>query len=527
MEVRHRTVLIAAAPLLLAAPAQPQRPAADVDAAIRESLPDAFVLYRELLRLPNDAHQPDDIERLVVWLETALGRRGFETERLPTAGSPLLLAERTHAGADHTVLVYLQSDGQPVDPSAWAQPSPYDPVVKRRGEGDWEPVAWEQVMQAAASPGSGPLGTALDAEWRVFARSASDSKGPVAQFLSALDVLERTNVTPPFDLRVIIDTEEELGSPNLPDAVERFRDRLAADALVIFDGPPHASGRPTLKFGARGIATVTLTTYGPRVPQHSGHYGNYAPNAAQRLAAVIASLEDDAGRVTIPGWYDGISLDDATRATLAAVPDDEPAIRRALGIAMTDSVAPTLQEALQYPSLNVRGLRSAWVGDEARTIIPATAVAELDIRLVKESDPRLLLELLRDHVHGLGYHVISGRDPTEEERLRHARLIRFDADISYAAFRTPLDAEMGRWLSGALTRLYGVAPIRIRTSGGSIPISPFVETLGVPAVTVPTVNPDNNQHSPNENLRIADFVEGIRIITAVLSEPVTGLESEP
>lgn len=519
----HRVLWIIAAALPLALHAQQP---ADFDAAIRESLPDALGLYRDLLRLPNDAHHPEDIERLVVWLEDAFSRRGFHTERLPTAGSPLLLAEHTRAGAERTVLVYLQSDGQPVDPAAWDQPNPYEPVVKRRGEADWEPVAWDDLLGAAASAGPGPLGTALDPEWRVFARSASDSKGPVAQFLVALDVLERTGMAPPFNVKVIVDTEEELGSPHLPETVEQFRDRLAADALVIFDGPPHASGRPTLKFGARGIATVTLTTYGPRVPQHSGHYGNYAPNPAQRLAAILASLEDDAGRVMIPGWYDGVVIDDATRAALAAVPDDETAIRRALGIAMTDSVAPTLQEALQYPSLNVRGLRSAWVGDEVRTIIPATAVAELDVRLVAESDPRRLLDLLREHVRTLGYHIVSGRDPTEEERLQHPRLLRFDADVSYAAFRTPLDGETGRWLSRALNKLYGEPPIHIRTSGGSIPISPFVETLGVPAVTVPTVNPDNNQHSPNENLRIVDFVEGIRIITAVLTEPVLEADTE-
>ena len=123
-----------------------------------------------------------------------------------------------------------------------------------------------------------------DPDWRIFARSASDSKGPIAQFLAALDAPAAAGRQTDFDMKVIVDTEEEMGSPNLPAAVETHRDLLAADMLVIFDGPPHVSGRPTLDFGARGIATVSLTVYGPRLPQHSGHYGNYLPNPAVRLA---------------------------------------------------------------------------------------------------------------------------------------------------------------------------------------------------------------------------------------------------
>ena len=471
--------------------------------------PAAFALYRELLSLPNDAHDPQDIAKLLEWLESAFVARGFQTTRLPTEGSDLLLAEQSFSGADRTVLVYLQADGQPVDPSKWNQPSPYEPVLKEQGaDGEWEIIPWERLEGER------------EGSWRVFARSASDSKGPIAQFLAALDAMRRAGAQPDFDLKVIVDAEEEQGSPHLPAAVERFHERLAADMLVIFDGPPHVSGEPTLKFGARGIATVTLTTFGPRVPQHSGHYGNYAPNPALGLAEILATFKDEAGRVTIPGWYEGITLDPETKETLARVPDDEGEIQRKLGIATRDSIGDNLQEAVQYPSLNIRGMESGWVGDEVRTIVPATAVAEIDIRLVKESDPERLLRLLHEHLQGLGYHLIEEREPTEAERMRYPKLARFDSDVSYAAFRTDFDSEPGRWLSRALEHLHGAEPIKIRTSGGSIPISPFVETLGVPAVSVPTVNPDNNQHSPNENLRVGSFMDGIRTMLAVLTEPL-------
>lgn len=492
----------------LLAPVQAQQlSVATLDSLTERHARPALELFREYLRLPNDAHHPEDIRRLVDWLRAAFEQRGFTVTELPTPGSPQILAERPRRGARRTVLVYLQADGQPVDPTRWEQESPYEPVLKERHpDGSWRAIPWSRL--------DGPR----DPDWRIFARSASDSKGPNVQFLAALDAMRAAGVEPGVNLKVIVDTEEEMGSPHLGDVVRRHRDRLAADMMVIFDGPPHISGRPTLTFGARGIATFTLTTYGPRAPVHSGHYGNYAPNPAERLAALLASMQDEHGRVTIPGFYDGIVIDDTTRRVLRSVPDDEAAIQRALGIAGVDSVAPTLQEALQYPSLNVRGLQSAWVGAQSRTIIPATATAEVDVRLVLETDAERLLGLVRDHIERQGYYVIA-RPPTDVERLAHGRIASFTYAVAYPAYRTPFDSEPGRWLSGALRRLYGAEPIKIRTSGGSIPISLFVNTLGVPAVSVPTVNPDNNQHSPNENIRVGNFVEGVRVMLAVLTQP--------
>ena len=513
--MRNRTaqgwrVVLACGALLAASPglrAQGPPGPAEIAQAVDAQFPASFETYRQLLSLPNDALSPDEVFVLMEWLEEAFGDRGFSTRRLPTGGIPVILAERDSPRSDRTVLIYLQADGQPVDPAAWDQADPYTPVLKeRRGDG-WAEIPWSR-LQGEWNP-----------DWRIFARSAADSKGPIAQFLTALDAAEALGVEPDFDMKVIIDTEEELGSPNLPAAVEQYREELAAEMLVIFDGPPHISNEPTLKFGARGIATVTLTTHGPREPVHSGHYGNYAPNPAIRLAEILASLKDDHGRVEIPGWYDGITLDEETRRTLAAVPDDEEEIREWLGIAGRDSIGANLQEAVQYPSLNVRGMRSGWVGAQARTIIPSTATAEIDIRLVRESDPERLLGLLREHIRGLGYRLLDG-PPTEEERMTHPRLATFTSTVSYAAFRTDFDSTPGVWLSAAHRRLFGQEPIKIRTSGGSIPISPFVETLGIPAVSVPTVNGDNNQHSPNENLRVGNYVGGVRILLAVISQPL-------
>ena len=148
----------------------------------------------------------------------------------------------------------------------------------------------------------------------------------------------------------------------------------------------HRLNKPTLTLGARGIFTVELTTFGPIVPQHSGHFGNYVPNPAFKLAKLLASMKDDEGRVLIPGYYDGITLDEKTKATLKATPHNEAQLQELIQVGHFDRVGPNYQEAIQYPSLNVRGMQSGWINEKVRTIIPAWAKAEIDVRIVKESD---------------------------------------------------------------------------------------------------------------------------------------------
>ena len=468
---------------------------------------EAIDLYREFLAIPNDANYPEQIPPLNAWVRAAFEQRGFETRLLPTAGSPSVFAQKLSPGASRTVLVYLQADGQPVDPSAWTQPDPYTAVLKEQDEsGNWRIIDWAQAEES------------LDPDWRIFARSAADSKGPMAQFLVALELLTSVRPDLGYNLKVLIDTEEELGSPHLADAVRAHSDLLASDMLLIFDGPPHVSNRPTVSLGARGIATLTLTAWGPRVAQHSGHYGNFVPNPAMDLAHILSSMKSRDGVVTIEGFYDGVDIDERTRGALASVPDDEDAILASMGLRRSDAVADTLQEAIQYPSLNIRGLSAAWTGKQSRTIIPPSAVAEIDIRLVKESDAERLIDLVRRHIEGQGVTVLD-HEPSDEERLAHARIVTMTYHVAYGAFRTDPDAPPARMARAGMRHLYGEEPILIRTMGGSIPIAPIIDALGVPAATVPTVNMDNNQHSPNENLRLGNFLEGIAILMSVLQQP--------
>lgn len=468
---------------------------------------DGIEELKEMLSFSNIGTNPDDVKKNVEWMSEAFSKRNFDIEILETDGPPLLLATREADEGLPVVLFYMHADGQPADASKWHQSDPFDPVLKQINEnGNWESIGWDYLEGD------------IDPDWRIFARSASDDKGPIAMLLKALDIMDWESISQPYHIKVILDFEEEIGSPNLPSAVQRYRNELAADHMVILDGPRHPSNLPTLSFGARGIQTMTLTVHGPRAPQHSGHYGNYVPNPAFRLASLLATMKDDAGRVTIDGFYDGIELDNETLAILRAVPDDEVQIKQQLGIAGQDSVAAFLQASRQFPSLNIRGMASGWVGDEVRTIVPSNAVAEIDIRLVRESDPDLLIDLVREHISGQGYHIID-REPTDLERQTYDKIITVTHDFSYEAYRTDIESQTGNWLSSALKRAFVNDPVLIRTSGGSVPISPFVATLGVPAVGVPTVNNDNNQHSPNENLRLGNFKDGIQTVLSILTEP--------
>ena len=251
-------------------------------------------------------------------------------------------------------------------------------------------------------------------------------------------------------------------------------------------------------------------------PQHSGHYGNYLPNPALDLAKILASMKDDEGRVVLPDFYKGITIDAAAKKVLNGVPEEEKAIKARTQTLRNDQVGATYQESLQYPSLNIRGMQSGWVGDKARTIIPSTATAEMDIRLVLESKPEELIQAVKNHIEKMGYTVLD-HIPSSSERMTYSRLVTLNSKIAYPAFRTNTESKEGLWIAEVLTKYYEKEPVIIRTSGGSVPISPFVSQLGIPAIGLPTVNLDNNQHSPNENLSLPNYLNGIETFLVVLT----------
>jgi acetylornithine deacetylase/succinyl-diaminopimelate desuccinylase-like protein len=456
----------------------------------------------ELLAIPNVAADRANVRRNADHLRGIFEKRGFRMELLETNGNPLVYGELRVPGATRTLLVYSHYDGQPVDPKGWRQADPFVPVLRAGKDGPEIPAT--RAL------------TRYEPEMRIYARSASDDKSPIVMVLAAIDALKAAGASPSSNIRVVLDGEEEAGSPSLVPAIARYRDKFTADLMVILDGPQHPSGRPTIAYGARGIAQVDITVFGPRAGVHSGNYGNWIPNPAQRLASLLASMKDDDGRILVEGWNDGIEeLTAEEQAMIAAVPEGAREMLLAFGVAAPEKAYPKLQDALQYPTLNVRGMASSFVGPGARTIIPDSATASIDIRLVKETPADAMLAKLRAHVMKQGYHVVDDL-PDDATRAAHAKIARLTSSGEGTnAFRTSPANPQARALALAIKAL-GVEPVHLRTLGGTVPIAPFIQQLGFPAVLVPTVNFDNNQHEENENLRLGNLFEGILTVAAIL-----------
>ena len=467
---------------------------------------DEFV---EFLSYPNDSSFSEDIYNLIEWTKNKFKSLDFLMTELETSSIPLLLAEKKIHDDLKTILIYLHLDGQPVDISRWNQEDAFKPVFKKNENGIFIEDDWNKI----ASYNYSELD---DKDIRIFARSSSDAKGPVMMLIQALKFMKLKNIDQEFNIKLIMDFEEEIGSPSLPSAVEVHKEKLESDALLIFDGPQHASGLPTLNFGNRGISSITLKTYGPIVPQHSGHFGNYAPNPVFRMSNILSSMKDENGIVKIKGYYDGINITDEVKEYLDAVPDNEDEMKDKMEFKTPESVGNSYQEAIQYPSLNVRGIRSGWVGSEVRTIVPSECIAEIDVRLVIETDGYKLHDLIKKHIESLGY-IVTDKEPSKEMRLKYDKIVRFNSRVSYPAFRTDINSDLGIWLKDVMVKTFGKEPVLKRTSGGSVPISPFVNTLNIPAVGVPTVNKDNNQHSPNENIKVTNYIKGIETFIGILS----------
>lgn len=459
---------------------------------------------REFVAIPNDALDHADINRNLTWLTEKFNVRGFNSSILPTEGESLFFAALPMEDGKPTILFYMHLDGQSVDPSKWDQPNPYKSVLKSKDGDGWKNESFES------------LNNDVNYNWRLFGRSTSDDKGPIIMFLNAIDLLKKDGVEIPFNVKVILDSEEEKSSKPLPKAVKEYRELLEADFLVINDGPVHVSGKPTVVYGCRGITSLSLTTHGPIKPQHSGHYGNYAPNPGFQLAQVLAGMKDKDGNVLIDGYYEGISMDETTMNILKSVPDDVETINGNLAIKTADKVGSFYQEALQYPSLNIRGMGSGWIGEKARTIVPAHATAELDLRLVPETDGTRLKNLVKKYIEKEGFFIVDSI-PSKELRMKHDKIMTVKEGSVTDAFRTDLDNSYGNFLVHTLKEKFGEDVVQIRIMGGTVPIAPFINELKIPAFIVPMVNPDNNQHSPNENLKIGQIAYGIRAFYGILS----------
>ena len=475
------------------------------DEKIDIKLSEVLFSHREFVSIPNLPSNVQNMYKNIDWVKNKYQKVGFQLKKLPTTTLPVLFAERIIDAALPTVLFYFHIDGQAVNSKMWDQKDPFIPVLKeQKSDGLWKEISWSRLKGE------------INDDWRIYGRAAADDKAPIVMFLSALELLQKQHQNPKFNIKIIFDLEEEYSSKGFLSSLKEYKETYQSDYMIIMDGPAHNSNQPTLTFGCRGIATCSITTYGSKLPQHSGHYGNYVSNPVFTLSRLLSSMKSDDGRVLIKDYYKGITITEKMTDILDLVPDKTEVINSALFIHKAESVGNNYQEALQYPTLNIRQIGTSWKGEGLKTIIPEYAIADIDVRLVLETDGKVQLEKIKKHIKNQGFLVLDSI-PTDKERLENSKIATFKSNSGVNAFRTPLNALFGQKLRNSLTASFGKKPVSIRTMGGTVPIIPAITALDIPAIIVPMVNMDNNQHNPNENIRIGNIRQGIKICLSILN----------
>jgi acetylornithine deacetylase/succinyl-diaminopimelate desuccinylase-like protein len=460
--------------------------------------------YFQLLSIPNVATDQVNIRRNADLIVAMLKKRDVAARLVELTGAnPVVFGEIRTPGATRTIVLYAHYDGQPLDPKEWATP-PFQPVLRDK--------SLEKDGQMIPLPASH-----FDPEWRIYARSTGDDKAPVITMVTALDAIRAAGLKLKSNIKFVFEGEEEAGSINLGRILEANKALFSGDVWLICDGPVHQTRKQLIAFGARGITVVEVTVYGPRRELHSGHYGNWAPNPAMMLAKLLSSMKDDSGKVLVEHFYDGIAPLSATeKRAIAEAPDFDEELKKELWLGSTEGSPKKLIELLQQPSLNIRGMASARVGAQASNVIPATATASIDMRLVKGMDHKETVARFTEHFRKLGFFVVDS-EPSAQVRMSHERVVKIvSKEGGYNAVRTSMDLPISKEVIRAVESARGPS-VKVPTMGGSVPLDMIEHALGTHTITVPIANHDNNQHSFNENIRIQNLWDGIELMAALLT----------
>lgn len=433
---------------------------------------------KEWLRIPSIstlAEHRADVAEAAAWVAAKLERIGIENvEIIEAEGHPTVYADWLHAGPDApTLLIYGHYDVQPVDPlEAWSSP-PFEPTI--RGDS-------------------------------LFARGASDDKGQTFIHLAAVEALLRLEGALPVNVKFLIEGEEEIGSKGLTRLVYEQKERLAADACLISDSPMLAPDKPLIVYGLRGGWMGEIRVQGPTRDLHSGMFGGAILNPNQALCEMLAALHDERGRITVPGFYDGVEPPEAIeREHLARIPYGETEL-------LAESGAPAAWGEPDYsvterigvrPTLEINGISGGFTGDGFKTVIPSKAIAKVSCRLVPGQDPLRIGKLLADYLDELAHPGIT----VEVHPHQHA-----------PAVLVPLDGPEIEAAARAVEKVFGRRPYFSR-EGGSIPVAAALQdSLGIPIIMVGFGLPDDNLHAPNEKIHLPNFFKGIRTSIALMEE---------
>ncbi len=429
----------------------------------------------DFLRIPSVStaqDRKDDVRRAAGWVLAQLTGMGFEAQIRETPGHPLVFARRCPRPDGPTVLIYGHFDVQPTDPDrAWITP-PFEPQVR---------------------------------DGFVYARGACDDKGQLLTHLKALEAILAADGELPVNVKVLMEGEEEIGSPSLGPYVARHREELRADGVLISDGFQFARGIPAITCGLRGMAYLQVEVEGPRFDLHSGSFGGLVANPALVLAKMIARLTNADGTVAIPGFYDQVLPPGGTlRDALARLPFGEDALRSYTGVSTLagESAYSLLERKMLRPTLDVNGIWGGFSGEGMKTIIPSRAGAKVSMRLVPDQNPDAISRLFTEYMSSLAPPGVR-------------------VNVTYLHGTPPVvidtDHPWVRAAASAIEEGFGKAPVYIG-EGGSIPVvTLFKRELGIDAILLlGWASPDDGAHSPNERMSIEDFQRGIMTSAALL-----------
>ncbi len=424
----------------------------------------------ELLRIPSvstDSSHKEDVHKAAKFLSDHLKEIGLkDVEICETKGNPIVLAKNLEAGPDKpTVLIYGHYDVQPPDPlDLWTSP-PFEPVVK---------------------------------DGKVYARGASDDKGQAFLHVKAIEAWLKTGGDLPVNVKLLLEGEEEIGSPNLVPFLKERKEELACDMVLVSDTAMFAKDTPSITYGLRGLAYMELEVFGPDRDLHSGVYGGAVVNPLNALCRMVAKMQDENGKIQIPGFFDDVKdLTPEEREGYKKLPFDEDGWKKSIGIEEADGEAgySTLERKTGRPTLDMNGMWGGYQGEGAKTVLPAKAGAKISMRLVPNQNPKKIAQLFEDYCNEIKPKGVK---------------IKVTPHHGGDAAMTNLDFYGLKAAAKAFKDVYQKEPLFTR-EGGSIPIvADFERVLGVNTILMGFGLNTDAIHSPNEHFHLADYHRGIK-----------------
>jgi acetylornithine deacetylase/succinyl-diaminopimelate desuccinylase-like protein len=424
-----------------------------------------------LIRIPSVSsvaeHKEDMIRAAEYWRKTLREAGCNRIEIYPTNGNPIVYGEKVIDEKLPTVLVYAHYDVMPVDPVELWKSQPFKPEVRDN---------------------------------KIFARGADDDKGQSFMHAKAFELLVKTN-TLPCNVKFMIEGEEEIGSASIGQFCTDHKEMLKSDIILVSDTSMISLDTPSITVGLRGLAYMQVEVTGPKVDLHSGLFGGAVANPANVLAKMIASLTDDQGRITIPGFYDDVLvISDMEREEMAKAPFNEVEYMKSLGVdALYGESGYTTKERTGIrPTLDVNGIWGGYIAEGTKTVLPSKAFAKISMRLVPNQDYNKIGELFKNHLEAIAPDYVK---------------VKVEIHHGGQAYVSPIDTIGYLAASKAMETVLGKKPIPVR-SGGSIPIIPqFEEILGVKSILLGFGLESDAIHSPNENYPLDNFFKGIEAIS--------------